>query len=124
MPRLGNAQLMDKTSLPNQSKHLFNTILFYERDRMMVRLAGNYRGSSVETINQQLGPDFYIWSAANFTIDASATFSVTKRLKAFVELNNLSNSPVEMYMGDKRRLTSSESYGRRGQAGIRLDILK
>ncbi|KQR67746.1 TonB-dependent receptor [Pedobacter sp. Leaf176] len=124
VPRLGNAQLMDKTSLPNQSKHLFNTILFYERDRVMVRLAGNYRGSSVETINQQLGPDFYIWSAANFTIDASATFSVTKRLKAFVELNNLSNSPVEMYMGDRRRLTSSESYGRRGQAGIRLDILK
>lgn len=124
VPRLGNAQLMDKTGLPNQSKHLFNTILFYERNGVMLRLAGNYRGNSVETINQQLGPNFYTWSAANFTIDASATISLTKRLKAFVELNNLSDSPVEMYMGDKRRLTSSESYGRRGQIGIRLDILK
>jgi TonB-dependent receptor len=124
VPRLGNTQEMDKTGLPNQSKHLFNTILFYERNGVMVRLAGNYRGNSVETINQQLGPDFYTWSAANFTIDASATVSITKRLKAFVELNNLSDSPVKMYMGDKRRLTSSESYGRRGQAGIRLDILK
>lgn len=124
VPRLGNPAQTDKTGLPNQSKHLFNTILFYERDRVMVRLAGNYRGNSVETINQQLGPDFYTWSAANFTIDASATLSITKRLKAFIELNNLSNSLVEMYMGDKRRLTSSESYGRRGQAGIRLDILK
>ncbi|TCC90618.1 TonB-dependent receptor [Pedobacter frigiditerrae] len=124
VPRLGNANVMDKTGLPNQSKHLFNTILFYERNGVMVRLAGNYRGNSVETINQQLGSDFYTWSAANFTIDASATVSITKRLKAFVELNNLSDSPVKMYMGDKRRLTSSESYGSRGQAGIRLDILK
>lgn len=120
----GNNITLDKTSLPNQSKHLFNAILFYERDRMMVRLAGNYRGSSVETINQQLGPDFYIWTAANFTIDASATYTINKHLKAFVELNNLSNAPVKTYMGDSRRLTMSEWYGRRGQAGIRWDIIK
>lgn len=121
----GNNIVMDKTSLPNQSKHLFNAILFYERNGVMVRLAGNYRGASVETINQQLGPDYYIWTASNFTIDASATFSINKRLKAFVELNNLSNAPVKMYMGNnKERLTSSEWYGRRGQAGIRWDIIK
>lgn len=120
----GNNITLDKTSLPNQSKHLFNAILFYERDRMMVRLAGNYRGSSVETINQQLGPDFYIWTAANFTIDASATYTINKHLKAFVELNNLSNEPVKIYMGDSRRLTTSEWYGSRGQAGIRWDIIR
>lgn len=119
-----NGVIMDKTSLPNQSKHLFNAILFYERNGLMVRLAGNYRGASVETINQQAGTDFYIWTAANFTIDASATYSFSKRLKVFVELNNLSNEPVKMYMGDSRRLTSSEWYGRRGQAGVRWDIIK
>ncbi|MNL60045.1 TonB dependent receptor [compost metagenome] len=91
---------------------------------MMVRLAGNYRGPSVETINQQLGPDFYIWTAANFTVDASATYTINKHLKAFVELNNLSNEPVKTYMGDSRRLTMSEWYGRRGQAGIRWDIIR
>ncbi|RQO65811.1 TonB-dependent receptor [Pedobacter sp. KBW06] len=120
----GNNISLDKSSLPNQSKHLFNAILFYERDRMMVRLAGNYRGASVETINQQLGPDFYIWTAANFTVDASATYTINKHLKAFVELNNLSNEPVKTYLGDRRRLTTSEWYGRRGQAGIRWDIVR
>jgi len=120
----GNNITMDKTGLPNQSKHLFNAILFYERNGIMVRLAGNYRGASVETINQQLGPDYYTWMAANFTLDASATYSISPRLKTFVELNNLSNAPIKMYMGDSRRLTSSEWYGRRGQAGIRWDIIK
>ncbi|SDG23642.1 TonB-dependent receptor [Dyadobacter soli] len=115
---------MDRTQLPNQSKNLFNAILFYEKNNIMLRLAGNYRGASVETINQQLGPGFYIWTDANFTIDASATYTISKRLRAFVELNNLSDSPIKMYMGDKRRTTSSEWYGRKGQAGLRWDIIK
>lgn len=122
--RTGNNITLDKTSLPNQSKHLFNAILFYEHNSFMLRVAGNYRGTSVESINQQLGPDFYIWTAANFTVDASATYTINKHLKAFVELNNLSNEPVKTYMGDSRRLTASEWYGRRGQAGIRWDIIK
>jgi TonB-dependent receptor len=115
---------MDRTQLPNQSKNLFNAILFYEKNNVMIRLAGNYRGASVETINQQLGPDYYIWTDANFTIDASATYTISKRLRAFVELNNLSDSPIKMYMGDHRRTTSTEWYGRKGQAGLRWDIIK
>lgn len=124
VPRgVGVNQVWDKTSLPNQSKHLFNAILFYERKGVMIRLAGNYRGASVESINQQLGPDYYIWSAANFTIDASATVSITPKIKAFVELNNLSNAPVQQYMGDKRRISDSEWYGRKGQVGVRWNLI-
>ena len=125
VPRtIGTNKVMDETSLPNQSKNLFNAILFYERNGVMVRLAGNYRGKSVETINQQLGPDFYIWTDKNFTIDASATIGITPRIKAFVELNNLTDEPLRTYMGDKRRVTMTEWYGARGQAGIRWDIIK
>ncbi|WP_295117047.1 TonB-dependent receptor [uncultured Chitinophaga sp.] len=125
VPRLLNgATVTEKASLPNQSKNLFNAILFYERNGVMVRLAGNYRGKSLETINQQLGPDFYIWTDKNFTLDASATASITKRIKVFVELNNLTNEPLRTYMGDKRRITMLESYGLRGQAGLRWDIIK
>lgn len=125
VPRtVGTNKVMDKTSLPNQSKNLFNAILFYERNGVMVRLAGNYRGKSVETINQQLGPDFYIWTDKNFTLDASATISITKNLRAFVELNNLTNEPLRTYMGDRRRVTMTEWYGLRGQGGIRWDIIK
>lgn len=117
-------KIVDKTSLPNQSKHLFNAILFYERNGIMIRLAGNYRGASVESINQQLGKDFYIWTDKNFTLDASATVNLTSRIRAFVELNNLTDEPLRTYMGDKRRVTATEWYGRRGQAGIRWDIIK
>jgi TonB-dependent receptor len=125
VPRTGSGQkITDRTSLPNQSKHLFNSILFYERKGVMVRIAGNYRGASVETLNQQLGKDFYIWTDKNFTVDASATVSINSKIKVFVELNNITNEPLKTYLGDKRRTTATEWYGSRGQAGIRWDIIK
>lgn len=112
----------DKSSLPDQPKHMANIIVFYEKDRLMVRLAGNYRGNSVNTINQQLGPDFYVWTDNNFTVDASATYNITKGVKAFVEMNNLLDEPLKQYMGDSRRLVNAEWYGVRGQIGIRWDL--
>lgn len=125
VPRLvGTTTVIDKTSLPNQSKNLFNAILFYERNGFMVRLAGNHRGASVETINQQLGPDYYTWTDKNFTVDASSTITLNKRIKLFVELNNLTNEPLRTYMGDVRRPQMVEWYSQRGQAGIRWDIIK
>ena len=116
-------QYYDKTSLPNQSKNLFNAILYYENKGLMIRLAGNYRGKSVETINQALGPDYYIWSDKNFTLDFSASYDLTKKIKVFIELNNLTNESLRLYMGDnKKRITSNEWYGSRGQLGIRWQI--
>ncbi len=118
-----SAEVFDKTSLPNQSKNLFNAIVYYESNKVMVRLAGNYRGKSVETINQKLGPEYYIWSDKNFTIDFSASYDISKKVKVFVELNNLSNENLRLYMGDnKKRITSNEWYGSRGQLGIRWQL--
>jgi TonB-dependent receptor len=114
---------MDKTTLPNQSKNIFNAILFYERNAVTIRLAGNYRGASVETINQQLGPDFYTWTDKNFTLDASASVTITPKIRVFAELNNLTNEKLRTYIGDKRRVAMTEWYGSRGQAGVRWDII-
>jgi len=125
VPRTGadGIQYFDKTTLPNQSKNLFNAILYYENKKVMIRLAGNYRGKSVETINQNLGPEYYIWSDKNFTIDFSASYDISKKVKLFIELNNLSNENLRLYMGDnKKRITSNEWYGSRGQLGIRWQL--
>ncbi|PWJ59190.1 TonB-dependent receptor [Dyadobacter jejuensis] len=114
---------MDKTRLPNQSKDMFNAILFYERNGLMMRVAGNFRGTSVEAINQQLGPDFYTHSGKNFTVDFSGAYAITPKLRFFVEINNLTNQPLVMYLGnDSRRLTSKEWYSIRGQAGLRWNL--
>ncbi|WP_420153957.1 TonB-dependent receptor [Siphonobacter sp.] len=123
VPRsVNNEMRYETTSLPNQSKFLFNAIVFYERKGLTIRLAGNFRGRSVEAINQQLGPDFYTWTDNNFTLDGSAAYTISDKFRVFVEVNNLTNEPVRMYMGKLERPTSTEWYSQRGQAGIRWDI--
>jgi len=124
VPRLdaaGKVLSLDETSLPSQSKNLFNTSFFYERNGLMLRLAGNFRGNAVESINQNLGPDYYIYVDDNFTVDFSGAYSFSDRIKGFVEVRNLTNEPYALYLGNNsNRATNREWHSVSGQAGIRL----
>jgi TonB-dependent receptor len=114
----------DETTLPNQSKLLFNSSVFYEKYGFMFRIAGNYRGKSVETINQNLGPDYYVSAQSNFTVDFSADYSISKRIKVFMEVRNLTNEPFKQYLGaNQNRITSSEWSAINGQLGLKFEIL-
>lgn len=126
VPRLdsnGDLIEMDKTTLPNQSKNLFNAALFYEKNGLMLRLAGNYRGPSLEIINQSLGTDYYVYTDKNFTLDFSGAYSISDKIKVFAEVRNITNEPFVQYLGqNKNRITSSEWYATNGQAGLRYII--
>jgi TonB-dependent receptor len=119
----GQVVATDKTSLPNQSSLLFNTSVFYEKYGVTVRMAGNYRGRSVESINQNLGPDYYLYVDNNFTVDVSAAYSINDHLKVFSEVRNITNEPFRQYMGNNpARITNHEWFSVNGQAGIRWSL--
>jgi len=120
----GNVTATDKTTLPNQSKLLFNSSVFYEKYGFMFRIAGNYRGKSVETINQNLGPDYYISAMQNFTVDFSADYSISNKIKVFMEVRNLTNEPFKQFLGNNEgRITNSEWSSINGQLGLKYQIL-
>jgi TonB-dependent receptor len=113
----------DETTLPNQSKLLFNSSVFYEKYGFMFRIAGNYRGEAVETINQNLGPNFYTSAKSNFTVDLSADYSISNKLKVFMEVRNITNEPFQLFLGENQeRITSSEWTSINGQLGLRYQI--
>ncbi|POY41035.1 TonB-dependent receptor [Flavobacterium alvei] len=119
----GKITATDKTTLPNQSKLLFNSSVFYEKYGFMFRIAGNYRGESVETINQNLGPNYYISAKSNFTVDLSADYSISDKIKVFMEVRNLTNEPFQQYLGtNQSRITNSEWSSINGQLGIRYQV--
>lgn len=119
----GNVVAVDKTTLPNQSKFLFNSSIFYEKYGFMFRIAGNYRGKSVESINQNLGPDYYVSAQKNFTVDLSLDYAITSKLKVFMELRNLTNEPFKQFLGsNQNRLTSSEWSSINGQLGVKFQV--
>jgi TonB-dependent receptor len=111
-----------KTSLPNQSKHLFNTILYYELNGLTVKLAGNFRGESLETISSNLASDKWVWTGKNFTVDLAASFALNRHFRVFAEIQNLTNEPVRMYLGERTRTKDLEWSAVRGQVGVRWNV--
>ncbi len=110
------------TPLPNQSNHLFNATLYYELNGLTVKLAGNFRGKSLEAFNQSLSKELWTWTDNYFSLDAAASYAFNKHLRIFAEVQNLTNAPVRMYLGDKERTKDIEWSAIRGQAGIRWNI--
>ncbi|RBL92476.1 TonB-dependent receptor [Chitinophaga flava] len=123
IPRfIGTEKTEDESAIPKQAKHIFNASLIYEYRKLMARIAGNYKGKYLDVIRQAAGPDHYRWYAQNFTVDFSASYAITPKIRTFLELNNITNAPVRYYHGTFDRVEQAEWYSIRGQIGVNVKI--
>lgn len=111
----------EKQQLFGQSKHIWNATLFYEKYGLMFRLAANFKGSYLDEL-QGSGPDQDRFYDKNLNLDFSAAYSITPKVRAFMEVNNLLNEPLRYYHGDVNRPEQVEWYSLRGQAGITVSL--
>jgi TonB-dependent receptor len=77
--------------LAQLSKHQFNIQPFYEKGRVSIRVAYNWRSKFLLTESDVIFPYFPIWNDKTGTLDASAFFNVTSRMKIGVQATNLTN---------------------------------
>lgn len=124
IPVYQNGIVLEKivTTLPKQAKHIFNVSIFYETDKFMIRLAGNYKGKYLNAIRSLAGPEHYQWFDKNFTLDTTASYALSKKVRLFVELNNLLNEPNRFYHGEQARTESVSYTGFRGQMGVSFNF--
>ncbi len=114
-------EVITKQSLPNQSKNIFNASVFYDKDAFSLRVAGNYKGEALVYFANQA--KYNRWYDSNFTVDVTAAYNITKRLKLYVELNNLTNEPLRYNMGKvSERPEQTEYYDMRGMIGINFSL--
>ncbi|BDD03287.1 TonB-dependent receptor [Aureibacter tunicatorum] len=107
-----------KQTLPKQPDHTFNTSLFYEKDNVLVRVAGNYKGAYIDNFNSR-GDQHFRYYDKNFTVDLNASYSFSEKVRIFLEVNNLTNEPLRYYHGtNKQRTDQVEYYSMRGQIGL------
>ncbi|WP_164155977.1 TonB-dependent receptor [Sandarakinorhabdus rubra] len=95
-----------------------NASLFYEKGPVEARLAYNYTGGFLETINQTIpGADqFWRWRG---TMDAQIRFRVTPNFEVFVEGENLTNSGrIETTGPNRQLLQESARFGRAFSLGL------
>lgn len=81
--------------LAQLSKHTFNIEPFYEKGPISLRVAYNWRSKFLLTEADVIQPYFPIWNAATGTLDASAFYSITPKLKIGVQATNLTNEVVK-----------------------------
>ncbi len=111
-----------KTSLPRQGDHLANAQLYYEKGRVNVRAAYNFKSKYItEHGTSGLDRDDVYYGAYS-ALDATFSFKLTKHFTIFAEANNLLNDKLEYYYGDDSRPKQVELYGIRGQMGIKWSL--
>ena len=100
-----------------QPRWAWNATVFYENGPVEARLAYNYTGNFLETINQTIpGADqFWKWRG---TLDAQVRFRLTRNIELFVEGENLTNSRrIELTGPNRDLLQESAQFGRAFSVG-------
>lgn len=110
-----------KQPLFGQSKHIFNASLFYEKYGLSARVAANFKGSYLDEL-QGSGPEQDRYYDDNLNLDFSASYNISKKIRIFMEVNNLLNEPLRYYHGNANRPEQTEWYALRGQAGITVNL--
>lgn len=107
-------------TLPGTAPHMFNASLSYESKRFTARLSGNYTASYLDELG---GDDFDDrFYDKQFFLDLNASFKLTKQLRMFGEVNNLTNQPLRYYQGISSRTMQAEYYRTRYNFGLKFDL--
>ncbi len=88
------------SALPGQTGNAGNVGIFYDRNRLSLRVGANYSGAFLSTINP-VTPDGDTRTLSRLQVDASGSFQVSQGIKFFIEAINLSNTPLRATVGDR-----------------------
>ncbi|KGO86622.1 TonB-dependent receptor [Flavobacterium rivuli WB 3.3-2 = DSM 21788] len=111
-----------KTSLPRQGKHLANAQLYYEKGRVNVRAAYNFKAKYITEHGTSGLKRDDVYYGDYSALDANISFKLTNHFTLFAEANNLLNQKLEYYYGDESRPKQVELYGIRGQIGVKWSL--
>jgi TonB-dependent receptor len=107
-------------SLPGQSRHVGNLALSYEKGGFLGRVALNFHGKYIDEVGEASGEDRYYDNHTQ--LDITASQALTRNVRLFAELLNLTNEPLRYYRGVPDRPDQEEYYRWWVSAGIKLDF--
>lgn len=123
-------------ALPRQSPNVLNLALFYESDKVTTRIGLNYRDPYLYELNLYAvkdpntnehiivhqDNDYDVFIGKSLTVDYSFSYQFLKHFSAFLEVNNLLNTPYVKYRGRVERPVKTEYYSIRGLVGIKYNL--
>ena len=104
--------------LPNQTDHFGNFALTYDLKGFTGRASLNYIGGVILSISDEVGGELDRYREGRYQLDISASQQITKRISAFVEFLNVTNTPQIEYIGQRNRVAEIEYIGWWNRFGV------
>ncbi|NJM15775.1 MAG: TonB-dependent receptor [Bacteroidales bacterium] len=120
-PKLKDPSATEKLkSMPGQAEHNANLSLFYEGDRLYAKLSANYQSDFLYSLG--LEKDFDEYYAASLHLDFNAHFKITKSIKVFADVLNLTNTPLVYFQNNRNYILKREYYSWTARIGLKLNF--
>lgn len=107
----------EKLTLPGQAQHSLNIGLFYDVKQLFVQAVLNYHDDFLTELGQEKTFDTYYGQATR--IDVTADYRFKYGWNIFLQSNNITNTPLTMYLGSPDLLKQQEFYSWWVRLGIR-----
>ena len=110
----------ETVTLAGAAPNMLNLSLAFETEKTMIRLSYNLAGSYIDEYGDSQFEDRF-YDTQQF-LDFNFNYLVTKRLRVFVELNNILNQPLRYYQYQEQYTMQMEYYDMRANVGLKFDL--
>jgi len=110
----------EKITLPGQAKHTTNLALYYESDKFYAKISANYHDAFLYKLGADKDLDEYYDKA--WHLDFTANYRITKHVRLFTDIINLTNAPLKFYLGTPEYIQKQEYYSWWGRVGVKMQF--
>ncbi len=107
-------------SMVGTPENNMNVSLYYEKDKLSVRLSLQYADNFVDEWGESAFYDRYYDQITHMDINAS--YNINKKINVFAVASNILNQPLRYYQGDKNYTMQSEYYGTKINVGLKMNF--
>lgn len=106
--------------LPNTSPNMINASLGYANKLFTTRFSVNFSDAYIDEIGGNAFEDRYY--DQQLFLDFNIGVTLTKSLRLYADVKNISNQPLRYYQSVKSRTQQAEYYGQRLTFGLKYDL--
>ncbi|MES1158349.1 MAG: TonB-dependent receptor [Terricaulis silvestris] len=103
----------------DNSREQANMILWYQDDRLQLRLAGNYRSKRAANANFGGIPGMEMYQDSTFYVDGSASYDITPNWQVFMYGSNLTGENERFYLVWPSQVADTTQFETRYTIGVR-----
>ena len=110
-----------RVQLPGASDAVYNVGVYYEKYGFSARVQYQNRSRWLDDLGSVADGGDFDW-AKDDELDASLRYAVTRNVELFGNFSNLLNGPGRRYVRETQYTIERETFGRRYQAGVRVNF--